>query len=467
MGINMLFSRTKLKRSLLFIFTVVLLLTVTFLTVPTGVYQKLPLPNLPQQPTETPGPPPKPIYKPISESLPPIVDNFPRAASANSSADLPPVPKWNAPPDPRVAENTPLFIGFTRNWRLLQQTVVSYITGGWPPSDIYVVENTGTMFSNRDGLLTLQNPFYLDHHRLTAILGVNVISTPTLLTFAQLQNFFVHTALDKGWEHYFWSHMDVVAVSDEEYDIEPYQSLYMRAVEVLRETLRPEYGKWAARWFAYDRLSLIRTEAYTEVGGWDTMIPFYMTDCDMHERLFMKGFKLDGAQAAKIWDVSTSLDDLELLYRRGTKATKSKDLSERAEEGASQRNSPLYQDLLRTLDEMQHQKSSNTAGRNTWQARQRGGQGEPFYRDPEGFEKAIMMTIDFGRKVFEEKWGRGPCNLREAGLVEGDAWKVMLGWETPEAQAQAEKDQEQAEIDEAKKAEEEKHQSDQGEKSGT
>lgn len=447
-------SRIKLKRSLLLVFAL-LLLTVIFLTIHTGVYQKVPLPNLPQQPKEKPSPPPKPVYKPISEPPPAIVDNFPRAAFANSTADLPLIPQWNAPPDRHVAENTPLFIGFTRNWRLLQQTVVSYIAGGWPPGDIYVVENTGTMFSNRDGLLTLQNPFYLDHHRLTTIFGINVISTPTLLTFAQLQNFYVHIALDRGWEHYFWSHMDVVAVSDEEYDIEPYQSLYMRAVEVMRETLHPEYGPWAARWFAYDRLSFIRTKAYTDVGGWDTMIPFYMTDCDMHERLFMKGFKLEDAQGAKIWDVSTSLDDLELLYRRGMKATKAKkDMSVRAEKEASQRNSPIYQDLLRALDEMQHQKSSNSAGRNTWQARQRGGQGEPFYRDPEGFEKAILMTMDFGRKIFEEKWGRGPCNLREAGLVEGDAWKVMLDWETPEVQSQAEKDRAQMEQDMAEKAKE-------------
>ena len=428
----------------------------------------MPLPNRSPQPKENPSPPPKPIYKPIPEPRPPIVDNFPRAAFANSSADLPQIPKWTAPPDRHVAENTPLLIGFTRNWRLLQQTVVSYIAGGWPPGDIYVVENTGTMFSNRDGLLTLQNPFYLNHHRLTTILGINVISTPTLLTFAQLQNFYTHTSLDKGWEHYFWSHMDVVAVSDEEYDVEPYQSLYMRAVEVLRESQRPQYGQWAARWFAYDRLSLVRTKAYTDVGGWDTMIPFYMTDCDMHERLFMKGFKLADAKAAKIWDVSTSLDDLELLYRRGTKATKSKkDLSVRSEEGASQRNSPIYQDLLRTLDDMQNQKSSNSAGRNTWQARQRGGQGEPFYRDPEGFEKAILMTIEFGRKVFEEKWGRGPCNLREAGLVEGDAWKVVLDWETPEVQQQAQKEQQQFDKDKAEKAKEEKRKSDIREEKGS
>ena len=261
--------------------------------------------------------------------------------------------------------------------------------------------------------------------------------------------------------------MDVVAVSDEEYDTEPYQSLYTRAVDVMRKSIRPEYGPLAARWFAYDRLTLVRTQAYVDVGGWDTLIPFYMTDCDMHERLWMKGFKIEPAEAAKVWDVSTSLDDLEMLYRRGTKATKSKrSIEARTAENAPspdaassftvERNSPIYQDLLHTLDEMQHHKMSDSGGRNTWQARQRGGQGEPFYRDPEGFEQGIDMTIDFGRKVFEQKWGRGACDLREVKLSEKDAWRVVLDWEKPEVQLQAQKDKNKQEKEKAKQKKEAK-----------
>lgn len=77
------------------------------------------------------------IYKPqaTAKALP-IVDNFPLAAKARSKSDLPPVPSWNRPPKKHVDEKTPLFIGFTRNWRLLQQVVVSYITAGWPPEDV-------------------------------------------------------------------------------------------------------------------------------------------------------------------------------------------------------------------------------------------------------------------------------------------------------------------------------------------
>jgi hypothetical protein len=146
-----------------------------------------------------------PKYKPTSpaKSLP-IVDNFPFAQTAHSSAQLPPIPSWNNPPKPHVPEKTPLFIGFTRNWRLLQQVVVSYITSGWPPEDIYVVENTGVMDSNKQGRLSLQNPFFLNHTRLD-MFGVNVLVTPTLLTFAQLQSYYMFHSISQNWSTYFWS----------------------------------------------------------------------------------------------------------------------------------------------------------------------------------------------------------------------------------------------------------------------
>jgi hypothetical protein len=69
---------------------------------------------------------------------------------------------------------TPLLIGFTRNWPQLLQCVVSYLAAGWPADQIWVVENTGTMHANRGGRLSLQNPFYLNHTQL-GMLGVNVL----------------------------------------------------------------------------------------------------------------------------------------------------------------------------------------------------------------------------------------------------------------------------------------------------
>src|SRR5690606_8129834 len=95
-------------------------------------------------------------------------------------------------PKPR----TPLFIGFSRNHHMLTQTILSFIAAGWPRDEIIVVDNSGTMNANSNGKLTEQNPFYLNYDRLRSRYGVNVLRTPTLLTFAQLQNFFISEAVE-------------------------------------------------------------------------------------------------------------------------------------------------------------------------------------------------------------------------------------------------------------------------------
>ena len=217
--------------------------------------------------------------------------------------------------------------------------------------------------------------------------------------------------------------MDTVVLSDEGLEFSPNQSLYTRAVAILRETTDPSYGPLATRWFAYDRLALVRTQAFVDVGGWDTQIPFYMTDCDMHERLWMRNFTIEEATTGIVFDVGSSLDDLARLYVRDPA-----------------RNGNAYTSLISTLEEMQHNKNEGAEHRNKWQSRQRGGQGEPFYRDPDGFEKGLQLTMELGRRVFEEKWGRGSCDLRDAGLDEGDAWTVVGGWEGDEVQREHRKE---------------------------
>lgn len=379
-----------------------------------------------------PPPPPGPRYRPVSnQTIPPIVDNFPLAAIALNSADLPPIPLWNKPK--HVTENTPLFIGFTRNWLILQQAVVSYITAGWPPEDIYVVDNTGAMDSNKRNLLTLQNPFYLDYRRLTEVFGVNVITAPTLLTFSQLQNFYLFQANERDWPYYFWSHMDVLALPNEHHT--PFTSLYHRAIDTLRETIHPSYGRWAVRFFAYDRLTLVNTAAYTDVGGWDTMIPFYGTDCDMHERLVMAGYSMNEAVNGLIYDVGTTLPDLSVLYRPSTAECPPGTPAEKLTYGL---DDCRYDSLIRAADALQLEKNTNNAGRNFWQGEQNGGHDEPFYRDPEGFERAIQMTIEHGRRVMREKWGHDGCALRGAGLKPADAWRVIGEWEPREEEVEVE-----------------------------
>jgi hypothetical protein len=452
--------------------------------------------------TSPPAPPPKyqPKYKPTPPATSfPIADNFPLAAAAYLAADLPPIPEWNRPPTTHIPEKTPLFIGFTRNWRILQQVVVSYITAGWPPSDIYVVENTGVMDSNKRGLLSLQNPFFLNHTRLN-MLGVNILVAPTLLTFAQLQNYYLYTSIEKEWDYYFWSHMDVVAVSfegeyidqkaeshkvilppsDPKHDYSDFKSLYMNCVDNLRNITHPDpqtgkVPRWAQRFFSYDRLALVNVAAFVEVGGWDTLIPFYMTDCDMHARLEMAKFEMLEVHPGFIFDVASSLDDLIVLYRKKNTVEPSfkdpnaveeelkaiaqaeKEVNDEKSSKREERDwnleadkefsakpansgpsngkweddeihSERFTQIEHTLDSMLRSKGESARGRNTWQARQTGGQGDPFYRDSAGFDIGIQMTIEHGRAVFREKWGHRDCDLRAIGLMPDDAWKVEHDW---------------------------------------
>ncbi|KAI4131533.1 MAG: hypothetical protein LQ338_001167 [Usnochroma carphineum] len=401
--------------------------------------------------------PKRPIYKDTHRKIaPPLPEYFPLAAKANSPSDLPPVPSWNRPPEEHVPEETRLYIGFTRFWPLLQQAVVSYIAAGWPPEDIYVVENTGTMDANKRGLLTVQNPFYLDYHRLTHILGVNVITTPSLQTFAQLQNFYLFEAIKNNLTYYFWSHMDVAVHSHE--DKEPFRSLYMSAVDVIRETQKPDYlvdentGKkqeWGIQFFAYDWLSLVNVQSFADLGGWDTMVGYYGTDCDMYSRLSMSNYAQPVQDAGMVYDVTTSMDDLSILYRRRPKTTKEEKIPEKTDRRDTSdrkagsynstipspnaaylssteeddRGSENFRKLAATLEQIQQDKRDDKY-RNSWQLRQNGGEGEPYYYDPDGFEKALQMTIEVGTKINEEKWGHKGCDIKNAGLKEGDQWRV-------------------------------------------
>ncbi len=398
-----------------------------------------------EEPEKSKQPKKGPKYKHIKHHPPAqIPEYFPLAAKAKSSADLPPIPLWNTPPGEHIPEKTPLYIGFTRNWPMLQQVVVSYITAGWPPEDIYVVENTGTMDANKHGRLTVQNPFYLDYHRLTKLFGVNVVTTPSLQSFAQLQTFYLSEAINNNLSYYFWGHMDVVTQAWE--DREPYKSLYMRAVDTIRETQVPGYrkdeqgreGRWAIQFFSYDWLALVNVAAFVEVGGWDTMVSYYGTDCDMYARLSMAGFHMPIADAGKIYDVARSLDDLEILYRRrprtptekigGNSSDNSTANSARLRRYADDtieddRGGKGWESLQETLAGMEKSKAEDKS-RNSWQVKQSGGEGEPYYRDPDGFETALQWTIETGMKINEEKWGHKGCDIGTLGLKLEDQWKV-------------------------------------------
>jgi hypothetical protein len=200
MMVFMMRSRQIIFQAALFFSVVVLILV----AVRTSAVQES-VTEIITQPDEPPQKHPK--YKPTpSYTPPPISDPFPALATSKP----PPIPSYNVPKkdawkqyDLKVAP--PLLIGFTRTWPMLLQTVVSYITAGWPADQIYVVENTGMQQANTRGQLSLQHPWFLNHTALKS-LGVHVVQTPVLLSFAQLQNFFLSLSYAHDWPYYFWSH---------------------------------------------------------------------------------------------------------------------------------------------------------------------------------------------------------------------------------------------------------------------
>ncbi|KAK8086567.1 hypothetical protein PG994_001541 [Apiospora phragmitis] len=399
-------------------------------------------------------PPYKKVYKPEPKKFEAIQDPFPWLTHNNK---MPPVLDNNLPPEPHVPEPTPLFIGFTRNWPMLLQCVSSYIAAGWPPGDIHIVENTGTFRSNKDQELTLQNSFFMNHTQLN-ILGVHILQTPTLLSFAQLQNYFLHTALQRGWPHFFWGHQDVLVFSDEEvrkkdrdhdHEQDPYATLYERAVGLMRYLGGEDKPPWATHFFAYDHLTLVNRDAYIDVGAWDTHIPFYASDCDMYLRLHWAGYWQPQSEAGLIFDVSAPLDDVGALFRfPGTHATfaggqtgldpthtmyeaeleRERDLSAWVD-----REGETFQHLVHIAQRMQDAKWADSGiFRNTWQARQRGGHEEPFYRDPDGFSAGLDTIIEAGRRVFADKWGHRGCDLLDLGIEAEDAWRLERDWDISE-----------------------------------
>ncbi|KAI2622275.1 hypothetical protein GGS21DRAFT_371701 [Xylaria nigripes] len=395
---------------------------------------------------------PIPKYKPTPTYIqPPVLDPFPALATSTP----PPIPSYNVPVKDGwkkygLPVAPPLLIGFTRSWPMLLQTVVSYVTAGWPPEQIYVVENTGVQRANAQGSLGFQHPFFLNHTAL-ARLGVNVVRTPVLLSFAQLQNFYLALSYERGWPYYFWSHMDVLALSHEDgfENVTPragehgYKTLYMLCLEELNHTLATD-DRWGLRFFAYDHLTLQNPLAIEDIGGWDALIPYYMTDCDTYSRLYMRNWSQIDANCGIITDTSSVLDNLLALYRvPGIKpaftdpnppppqppSVKKRGDERELREISINDSIESWKALRAVADSMFHYKHGDR-GRNTWQAGQHGGQGELYYYDAAGFSEAVDVLTEAGKEVFRRKWGHQNCDLiNGGGLAIGDQWRVLKDWD--------------------------------------
>ncbi|KAI9857209.1 MAG: hypothetical protein M1813_008571 [Trichoglossum hirsutum] len=394
------------------------------------------------------------FFKPSLKSHRPLSSSFSLSSSLSSSSPLPPllgshedpsrlwypqvgsdfrphVAPYNAPPSSKKRCRTPLFVAFTRNNQMLRQTILSYIAAGWPREDIIIVDNSGTFDANSEGLLTSKNPFFMDYKLFRTRYGVSILQTPTLLNFSQLMNFYLRVSIAHGWKFFFWSHMDVIVLSDE--GSQPYRSFYQRVLEILHDsgmsTLDGSVGagnhhhsnstssNWAVKFFAFDWLTLVNVHSWRKIGQWDTFIPYYTTDCDAYARATMNGFTKDDVHAGSIFDISEVISKPEEKFFPPTRSTGVKDPTKQH----PLINSARYRILLDELEQLQNKK--NGEGRNTWQGSIEGGHGEPWTYDPRGFQKMWWDTADSGRQLYENKWGTSDCNLDGQGLKLSDSWK--------------------------------------------
>ncbi|THY27868.1 hypothetical protein D6D00_04522 [Aureobasidium pullulans] len=348
-----------------------------------------------------------PILGPMDN---PLLLYYPELPESGTRSRIQP-PYINKPQNSRP--RVPLFISFARNNAMLLQTLHSYISSGWPASDIIIIDNSGTMDANPLSLLSTSNPFYLDYKTLRAAYGVSILQTPTLLSFSQLQNFYIRTAITMGWQYFFWSHMDIIVLPTPN---QPYESFYAQILQVLSNTTTlSETGQpWALRFFNYDFLTLVNVEAMKAIGHWDTFIPYYASDCDFYSRVYASGYDTPESvkvTAGKIFDMPSLIPDfaakISAIYT-------SNGVDEKA-----------YSALTWELEKAQRFKDADQGvHRNSWQGQQKGGQGEMWTYDAEGFERAWWMISRAGEKVYREKWGRGDCELwKKDGWSPSEAWK--------------------------------------------
>ncbi|KAF3913289.1 hypothetical protein ABW20_dc0100800 [Dactylellina cionopaga] len=325
---------------------------------------------------------------------------------------------------------TPLFVPFTRNSLMLRQTVLSYIAAGWPRDQIYIIDNSGTMDANYHSLLSSENPFFVDYNLFRGRYGVNIIRTPTLLSFAQLQNYMLSTAMNRNWTHYYWTHQDVAVLSDERRA--PYRSLYHKVLfslislfpNMASEEAVKEGKRWGMVFYDFDWLTLVNVGAAADrnvgVGSWDTFIPYYNTDCDYYERMRLMGFPILERRVGQIYDLAGHVENPEYAFfgMTGRPAATGDSREDLIEELGSQR----YIRLKKQLQQMMKEKNNSGRERNTWQTEQIGGKGEPWTYDPKGFQIAWWDMTEEGRLIYSKKWGTTSCTLIELGKDLRSMW---------------------------------------------
>lgn len=116
-----------------------------------------------------------------------------------------------------------------------------------------------------------------------------VYTPPVPLTFAQTHNVMLRKAIGEKnirlatahVDHplYLWSHNDMEASPGVVSDLVQFAL-----------NLNHLGRKWGTVFTNYDSLAALNTEAVRAVGGWDTMLSWYGSDCDAYRRLRLAGY---------------------------------------------------------------------------------------------------------------------------------------------------------------------------------
>jgi hypothetical protein len=100
----------------------------------------------------------------------------------------------------------------------------------------------------------------------------------------------------------------------------------------------------------------------------------------------MRGYERPSLSVGELYDVGGTLPDLRLLY------------PPTPDEALNATRYWKLRDELTKMSNFKHNDKHGKKGRNFWQAMQRGGQGEPFYRDP----KVSFLLCTLGERRFAE-----------------------------------------------------------------
>ena len=121
-------------------------------------------------------------------------------------------------------------------------------------------------------------PIVINNSNEKLVVSCPTVYPPVPLTFAQTQNFLLKIAKDRHVPFYLFMHSDAEAGPD------TVEKLYEMAVHECSK------GKWGAIFTNYDALAAFNTAAFDAIGGWDTMLSWYLADCDCYRRLRLAGY---------------------------------------------------------------------------------------------------------------------------------------------------------------------------------